>query len=155
MSIQDSNAYKVSLYSTPMPFPLNFAVHTWFVVEYAGNVDRYEVWATLGRYGDKTVYKNAIEPTAGFRTSFFDSLENPKKVGVSTLLGSTQGESQERAGQMYRCIVDSLHTYPALHTYRMWPGPNSNTYTQWILNQFPDFLCTLEWNAVGKNYPLV
>lgn len=29
-------------------------------------------------------------------------------------------------------------------------GPNSNTYTQWVLNKFPEWDIKLPWNAFGK-----
>ncbi len=50
-------------------------------------------------------------------------------------------------------IESSFEEYPSVETYSLL-GPNSNTYTQWVLDQFPETKMQLPWNAVGKKYCL-
>jgi len=45
-------------------------------------------------------------------------------------------------------IENSPFTYPWLHTYQPWPGPNSNTYVQRILKD----RYMLGWRAFGKRF---
>ena len=144
--------YKVSVYAAPMPFPLNFTVHTWFVTEYAGKVDRYEVWAVLGRIGNKALYVNGLDPYEGFRKTFFDSIHNPKRKSEAYELMSWCGEAGTVAQALFQEVRNSLTTYPAPNHYRMWPGPNSNTYVAWVLQQVPEVSYRLPRSAVGKNY---
>lgn len=145
--------YTVSLWVTKMPFPLQFTVHAWFVLEHGGVVDRYEVWATFGRFEETTVFVNAIAPHEGFRSSFFDSIQNPKKKSLPWKVGEISGTEGSVANDMYHFIKRTPATYPALKRYRMIPGPNSNTYVAWVLSHFDSSL-RLPWNAFGKGYKL-
>ncbi len=43
--------------------------------------------------------------------------------------------------------------YPLKHDYEI-KGPNSNTYTQWVLDQFPRVKLKLPINAFGKDYKI-
>lgn len=36
-----------------------------------------------------------------------------------------------------------------MQSYKL-TGPNSNTYTQWILEKFPEWNIQLPWSAFGK-----
>ena len=47
-------------------------------------------------------------------------------------------------------IESSPGRYPFTETYRYWPGPNSNTFAQWIVGERMD----LGRRAIGKNYPV-
>lgn len=40
--------YQVFLFSSPLPFPFNFAVHTWIVTAKKDKVTRWEVWDAIG-----------------------------------------------------------------------------------------------------------
>ncbi|MBP7773973.1 DUF3750 domain-containing protein [Candidatus Gracilibacteria bacterium] len=46
-------------------------------------------------------------------------------------------------------VKKSEAEYPHIRSYQL-TGPNSNTYTQWILNKFPEWKAQLPWNAFGK-----
>ncbi len=62
------------------------------------------------------------------------------------MLGKISGESAKKIIQE---IKKTEIDYPYLHTYKLL-GPNSNTYTQYILNKFPEWKIRLPWNAFGK-----
>lgn len=36
----------------------------------------------------------------------------------------------------------------------MWPGPNSNSFTQWVISQVPELDAVLPQKAIGKNWLL-
>ncbi|MEA2701869.1 MAG: hypothetical protein QOE22_578 [Candidatus Parcubacteria bacterium] len=52
---------------------------------------------------------------------------------------------------MVKSIEESSTTYPNKDTYSF-TGPNSNTYIQWILDQFPEAHMNLPWNSFGKSW---
>lgn len=43
-------------------------------------------------------------------------------------------------------------TYPYAGTYRVWPGPNSNTFTAWVLRAVPELRVDLPGTAIGKDF---
>ncbi len=144
--------YAVQVWQTPMPWPLHYAVHTWFVVSYRYQIDRFEVWATLGSFTGSALVQNATAPYVGFRTSFFDRVVNPRKIGVATKVGEVSGTVGSEAYELYQSVYHSMTEYPFKLRYRMWPGPNSNTYVQWVLAKHPNIDIVLPWNAFGKKY---
>jgi len=42
--------------------------------------------------------------------------------------------------------------YPYNNTYRIWPGPNSNTFTAFVLRHVPELRVDLPAHAIGKDY---
>jgi hypothetical protein len=49
-------------------------------------------------------------------------------------------------------IEAAIAAYPYLSIYRMWPGPNSNTFTACIGRRVPELKLTLPWKAIGRDY---
>lgn len=147
-----SETYSVELWQTKMPWPLSLAVHTWFVIEKFGVRDRYEVWATFGKFTGSTVRKNAVLPQQGFRRSFFDDPIKPRKLTVAHCCGSITGREGSDVEKLYTSICQSPENYPWLTRYRLWPGPNSNTYTAYFLKKYPQLTLKLPYTAVGKNW---
>ena len=49
--------------------------------------------------------------------------------------------------------IDKLaRAYPWAGEYSVWPGPNSNTFTAWILRGVPELKADLPPTAIGKDY---
>lgn len=46
----------------------------------------------------------------------------------------------------------AAYSYKDFGDYRMWPGPNSNTFTATVLRAVPELGITLPSNAVGKDF---
>jgi hypothetical protein len=46
----------------------------------------------------------------------------------------------------------AAYGYSNFGDYRMWPGPNSNTFTASVLRALPELAITLPSNAVGKDF---
>jgi hypothetical protein len=42
--------------------------------------------------------------------------------------------------------------YPYANQYRVWPGPNSNTFTAYIIHHVPKLQFAMPYNAVGYDY---
>ena len=60
-----------------------------------------------------------------------------------------EGEEAKRLAEIIRKTPSE---YPYNYCYRYYPGPNSNTYVQWILNQASiDY--RLNRRGLGKYYP--
>jgi hypothetical protein len=113
-----------------------FAVHSWvvFKAENAPNWDRYDVvgwgqpvrnnnWAPDGRwYGD-----------------------------TPRVLLDVRGE---QAAALIPKVQAAIAAYQYSHAgdYRIWPGPNSNTFVASVLRAMPELETTLPPNAIGKDF---
>jgi hypothetical protein len=49
-------------------------------------------------------------------------------------------------------IEAAVEAYPYAGTYRIWPGPNSNTFTAFVLRHAPELRIDLPPTAIGKDY---
>jgi hypothetical protein len=53
-------------------------------------------------------------------------------------------------------VIDRIETavgeYPYADQYRVWPGPNSNTFTAWVMKHTPEVRVDLPPTAIGKDY---
>ena len=49
-------------------------------------------------------------------------------------------------------ILEAVGAYPYTHEYRLWPGPNSNTFTAYIMRRVPEIGVELPAIAIGKDY---
>ncbi len=126
-------------------FPFNFAAHPWFVVNRLGKISRYEVLHFKNSHGFLYLDKYPPFQCLGFTPFHAQSQRSGK------LLRSMSGDSGSLAEKMVDFIERSRQSYKYIGRYSF-TGPNSNTYVQWILNEFPSFGAKLYWNAFGKNY---
>lgn len=142
--------YQVFLCTCPCSFPLTFASHPWFVVNKKGVISRYAVnhRRNVGekKWGHLTL--NFKPPFHGLPFLHFYPRAGHFKT---TILKCAEGGEDSLAKRLALCIENSSNTYEHLHTYRF-VGPNSNTYVQWVLQQFPDLNVQLPWNAFGKGF---
>ncbi|HEY5623838.1 MAG TPA: DUF3750 domain-containing protein, partial [Gammaproteobacteria bacterium] len=49
-------------------------------------------------------------------------------------------------------IGSAIEVYPYARQYRVWPGPNSNTFTAFVMRSVPELRVDLPATAVGKDY---
>ena len=49
-------------------------------------------------------------------------------------------------------ILEAVDAYPYTHRYRLWPGPNSNTFTAFVARRTPELALDLPAIAIGKDY---
>jgi len=145
----NKNKYQVFLFSSPVPIPFNFAVHTWFVVNLKGEINRWE----FGRFRGSPykngigVLKNFFSPTEGMNIYFWKRYPRFN----SKLIDFIEGDEESAANHLAVFIEEYSNTYPLKTKYSPL-GPNSNSFMQWILNKFPKANLKLPFNAIGKGY---
>jgi hypothetical protein len=57
-----------------------------------------------------------------------------------------------QANALITAIDDAARSYPYAGEYTMWPGPNSNSFTQWISLRVPRLDLEHPTKAIGKNW---
>ena len=144
--------YQVFLFSCPPSMPLSFARHPWFVANKKGEIARYEVIADPKMYAlkgeSKHVYINALAPWRGLTIL---RSRPASYILPSTLHGAIEGGEGSVAARMIDMLERSLREYPHRDRYA-YMSPNSNTYAQWVINQFPESGFKLPWNSFGKGF---
>ncbi len=115
------------------------AVHTWISVK-PTNADEYTVYQVIGwraRYGQTPLVIREDVPDRHW-------YGNPPEILVDL-----RGDGVDE-------IINKIHkasiAYPFAHEYRMWPGPNSNTYVAWVARQVPELRLDLPPTAIGKDW---
>ena len=133
---------KVELRAAKIPgLPGVFADHYWLVVirgiDGGGcqKCDRWEIWqrARLNDCCWGHLHKNLLAPRQG--------VGNGPSRSIQQWVGDEALPIIER-------IESSPGSYPFIETYRYWPGPNSNTFAQWIVRD----KMKLGMRAVGKSF---
>ncbi len=117
------------------------AVHTWIVTK-TRNADfyrRHEIVGWQMRWSE-----NAL------RSSRWYGGSRPAWYGnAATLLVEHRGEA---VGEMIERIETAIDNYPYKGEYRLWPGPNSNTFTAYLGKAVPELNLDLPSTAIGKDY---
>jgi len=116
-----------------------FGVHTWIAVK-PENAIEFRVYEVIGwqvRRGLPAVYISN-RPADGF---WFGA----KPEIISDLRGPGVDEIIKR-------IDMAARNYPYMDTYRVWPGPNSNTFTAHVARAVPELKLDLPPTAIGKDY---
>ena len=113
-----------------------FAVHTWIVVK-AENAPRWTRYDVVG-WGNP-VRTNGWDPDGRW---FGDA---PRIV--ADIRGAT-------AAAVIPKIEAAIKAYPFNHTgdYRIWPGPNSNTFVATVLRAVPELGVAMPPEAIGKDF---
>jgi hypothetical protein len=116
-----------------------FAIHTWIAVKGTGATEYtvYDVVGWRGRRGQPVmrVYRDLPDR--------YWYGEKPR------LLKAHQGEGVD---QLIAAVDRAARDYPWQHTYKAFPGPNSNTFTAWIAKQVPALELDLPFSAIGSGY---
>ena len=114
-----------------------FAVHTWIVVKERGA-------ATYSRY-DYTAWGDPIRSN-GFAADARWFGATPETIVA------VDGEEASRLIPNIRHVIDT-YKFRAFGDYSPWPGPNSNTFVQAVLDAVPELKAVLPPTAIGKDYP--
>lgn len=148
----NKNKYQVFLLVTKVFRPYQFAVHSWIMTSNKGKLKRWDVFDVKNRKGKKWgyVYLNGKELWEG--GNIYEDKEYPKYD--SKVIGIIGGGKNSLAQKIIQFTDKHAKDYPMRDKYVRYPGPNSNTFTQWILNRFPEANWKLPWNAFGKNYKI-
>jgi hypothetical protein len=113
-----------------------FAVHTWIVVK-PKNAPAYTRYDVMG-FG-QPVRVNLHAPDGYW---FGDRPQ---------LVADVRGERAASAIPEIEAAVKS-YPYAAYGSYRVWPGPNSNTFTATLLRAAPELEIAMPSEAVGRDF---
>jgi hypothetical protein len=117
----------------------NFAIHTWIATKARAASD-YQVYQVIGwrlRRGRSVVSIAEGNPA------------RPWYGSPAILLHEIRGVAAE-------ALIDQVHdaalSYPFDREYKMWPGPNSNSFTAWIGLEVPGLNLDLPLKAIGQSW---
>lgn len=113
-----------------------FAHHTWIVVKPAG-ASRYTRYDVVG-WG-RPVRTDAYAPDGRWYG------------GTPRILLDVRGAAAERLIPKIQVAV-SAYPHSELGSYKVWPGPNSNTFVASIARRVPELAAALLPTAIGKDY---
>lgn len=116
-----------------------FGVHTWIAAKPAG-AEAFTVYEVTGfrvRYGGSALNISQRAPDGRWFGSAPNLLADVRGPGVDPLIPR---------------LEQAVESYPYRDTYRVWPGPNSNTFTAFVLRALPELRADLPAHAVGKDY---
>ena len=116
-----------------------FAVHTWIATKPA-DAPHYTVHQVIGwrgRGGGNVVVSAPDDPDRAW-------YGQPPRL-VKELRGPGAASAIPR-------IIEAVNAYPYTHYYRLWPGPNSNTFTSFVVRRVPELSIELPVTAIGKDY---
>jgi Protein of unknown function (DUF3750) len=116
-----------------------FAVHTWIATKRAG-ARHYVVYQVLGW----NVFRGLPAVTERHDLPDRNWFGN-RPVVVNDVRGA---KAAALIPQIERAVAD----YPYQHSYTLWPGPNSNTFTAWVGRRVPALHMDLPSTAIGKDY---
>ena len=145
-----SEDFHVFLFDRPVTPPFHFLKHSWLVVAAHGQFQRWEVKDFLNKKRESLgyIHLDSLPPTQAYGRPLFGG----KGKFRTRLLAHVQGGHGSLAEQMSKLISSNAASYPHKHLYRYIPGPNSNTFIQWILDQVPEFKYALAPTALGRGY---
>ncbi len=143
--ISKENKPQVLILGSKLPFPLNFAIHVYFLTLEKNKIDRFEVMQFKKK--NSFIWFNELKPFQGFNIFPFNKLKI--KFKKFKLIKHITGDD---AIHLIKILKKESPRYIYKNKYKMFPGPNSNTYAQFIINNSPELKINLPWNAFGKNY---
>jgi len=117
-----------------------FADHTWIAVKPEG-ATRYTRYEVIGWYG------------GGGRSVISESSQ---RAPDAEWYGAPPRLLRDLRGAQARAVIDrmgeAIASYPFPNEYRVWPGPNSNTFVAHLGRAIPDLRLTMPSTAIGKDY---
>lgn len=154
-----SKDYIVGLFGSRI-MPYQSTTHHWFVVQSKDTRRRVEVLGHLlqtkppGNHSG-LIYSSGNE-FEGIYTNFLKYANPfiPSSTYPTTNFGIIEGGRNSLAHRLSFFILEKSFEYPYLDKYVPSPGPNSNTFTEWVLRQRPKSResLVLPSTAHGKDY---
>jgi hypothetical protein len=116
-----------------------FAIHTWIAMKPSG-ASHYDVYEVVGWRARRGLPVLRIEQDIPDRYWFGKRPE---------LLLDRRGEGVDG---LITAVDAAARAYPWANTYRVFPGPNSNTFPAWIARQVPELGLELPFKAIGSGW---
>ena len=117
----------------------NFAIHTWIATK-GRNESDYTIHQVIGwrlRRGRSVVVESTGNPA------------RPWYGSPAVLLHEISGPGSQPLVERVRAAVAA---YPYPDDYKMWPGPNSNSFIAWVGLEVPELGLTLPAKAIGQSW---
>lgn len=112
-----------------------FAIHSWIATKRRNAAD-YTVYQAT-RWGKPVVKAQRGPADLLWYGAQPDLLLQRRGAGVDALIDR---------------IEAAIVAYPYANEYRLWPGPNSNTFTAYVARQVPELGLDLPPTAIGKDF---
>ena len=147
VKLVDKEDHQVFLFSSKANFPAFFAKHYWFVSNKGGELKRWEVSYKKNKYhefGYIWTYQHSF--SKALHKYIWDKRVHWEKSEIKEIINGN------KARNLIRVLEKSLEDYPFKEKYSFYPGPNSNTFVQWVIDKFPELNIKLSWDSFGKNY---
>lgn len=141
VGIPEGEAAVVIVGSAALPRPMGgIARHPWVSLREAGSArwERWEVMCCPNSSPTSTVRRTSIEPTSDYGGGGGD-------VRYHAVIRGT------RATEIIACVREKAPRYPHRDDYQAWPGPNSNTFVDWVVRAC-DIGAELPSPSIGKDY---
>jgi len=116
-----------------------FGVHTWIAVK-PSKAEHFTIHEVIGyrlRRTGTVVVSRVRAPDERWFGAYPELLRDVRGPGVDALITR---------------IEAAVLRYPYPGTYHAWPGPNSNTFTAFVLREVPELRVDLPPTAIGKDY---
>lgn len=117
----------------------NYAVHSWIATK-TKDATAYEVYQVVGWRSRRGLPVVSIEEDLPDRKWFDHEPE---------LLFELKGPEAEK---MIPRLKKAAHDYPYQNFYRLWPGPNSNSFIAYMIRHTPGISLELPPHAIGKDW---
>ncbi len=117
----------------------SFGVHSWIAVKPTG-APVYDVYEVIGwrAYRGGSALSISNRPADG---RWFGN--------VPEIIAELRGDGVDA---VIARIDAAARAYPHAKEYRVWPGPNSNTFTAFVARRVPELRLDLPPTAIGKDY---
>jgi hypothetical protein len=116
-----------------------FGVHTWIAAK-PSNADAFTVYEVIGYRLRRTGTSVVVHQRAADGYWYGNRPE---------LLSDIRGSGVD---EVITRIEAAVEAYPYADRYRVWPGPNSNTFVAYVLREAPELRVDLPPTAIGKDY---
>lgn len=120
------------------------AIHTWIATKKTGDKTYkvYDVVGWRGHHGHQGSGNSVMRIAPDIPDRYWFGAK-------PTVLKEHKGDGVDR---LIDAIDVAAKAYPWQTEYKIYPGPNSNTFIAWIAKSVPALELTLPWRAIGKGY---
>ncbi len=116
-----------------------FAIHTWIATKAAGE-DKFTLHEIIGWKLRR--HHTALTVTRG-------RPDRPWFRSPAILLHEITGDEAEK---LLPEVHEAIYSYPYAESYTMWPGPNSNSFSEWVSLKVPALELELPTKAIGRSW---
>lgn len=117
-----------------------FAVHTWVAVK-SSDAQLYRVYEVVG-----------WRVRQGYQALRVYEERHPDRYWYGAKPELVWEKRGEGVDDLIADIEQAVANYPWKDQYKVFPGPNSNTFPAWLINQVDGIDASLPFSAIGSGY---